>query len=303
MKFLRYTGLVLSMTLFLFTSCKKDCPDTSIVVDAGIDQQVVLPVNTANLTGTVVSGGTAADVYLWVQLSGPNTAAITNSSSLTADVSGLVAGTYVFQLQGTNSHGETDLDTITIVVLPPAAGTIVLQPASNPAEGSFMTINPASWSSGVTQIFMGAWTYFGNFFAVRCALKFDYSALPAGAVIDNATLTLYSDPAPENGNKVDAQDGPTNSFHIKRITSAWANYTWNSQPTSTDVNSVAVPQSASATENVVANVTNIVKDQLTSGNNGFSMALDNEVIYNIRQFASSYVPNAALHPKLVISYH
>jgi hypothetical protein len=33
------------------------------------------------------------------------------------------------------------------------------------------------------------------------------------------------------------------------------------------------------------------------------MALDNETVYKIRQFASSYVSNAALHPKLVINYH
>jgi hypothetical protein len=303
MKPLRFTGLVLSMALFLFTSCKKDCPDNSIVINAGVDQQIVLPTNSVNLIGTVVSGGTAGDVYLWVQLSGPNTATLTNNSSLSAGASGLVAGTYVFQLQGTNSNNETDLDTMSVVVLPPSAGSLVLQPASNPLEGSFMTNNPTSWASGNSQIFVEAWTIFGDFFKVRCALKFDYSALPAGAIVDNATLYLYSDPNPANGNQVDAQDGAGNSFSIKRIESAWANFTWNSQPTASDVNKVAVPQSASTTEDVVANVTNLVKDQITNSNNGFLMALDNETVYKIRQFASSYVSNAALHPKLVINYH
>src|SRR5438045_2494177 len=102
MKLIRLTGAVLSIALFLFTSCKKDCPDNRIVVDAGNSQEIMLPGNTASLTGTVVSGGTSADVYLWVQLSGPNTATITNNSSLAASVNGLAAGTYVFQLQATN---------------------------------------------------------------------------------------------------------------------------------------------------------------------------------------------------------
>ncbi len=166
-----------------------------------------------------------------------------------------------------------------------------------------MTNNPTTWQSGGTQIFVEAWTIFGDFFKVRCALKFDYSALPPDAVIDNATLYLYSDPYPLNDNQVDAQDGTNNGFHIKRLTSAWASYTWDNPPTSTDINAVAVPQSASKTENVIANVTNLVKDQWLNGNNGFFMALDNEVTYNIRQFASNYVSDTSLHPKLVINYH
>jgi hypothetical protein len=46
----------------------------------------------------------------------------------------------------------------------------------------------------------------------------------------------------------------------------------------------------------------LVVDMLNSGNNGFMIMLQNEVIYNIRDFCSSTYPDASKHPKLVVTY-
>lgn len=49
-------------------------------------------------------------------------------------------------------------------------------------------------------------------------------------------------------------------------------------------------------------VTELVTRMHTINNHGFKISLQNEVIYNIRQFASSKHPDAGKHPKLVIVY-
>lgn len=58
------------------------------------------------LTATPVNGAVISS-YQWVQLSGPNTAVIGNSTSATANISGLTNGTFVFKITGTTTTGNT----------------------------------------------------------------------------------------------------------------------------------------------------------------------------------------------------
>ena len=95
-------------------------PNRAPVVDAGISQVIVLPANSAQVTGTVTDpdvGGTVASI-LWTQQSGPNTATITDGSSLTATVSNLVQGTYVFRLSATDNLGAVGFDDAIVLVVP-----------------------------------------------------------------------------------------------------------------------------------------------------------------------------------------
>jgi hypothetical protein len=140
----------------------------------------------------------------------------------------------------------------------------------------------------------------------RSLIKFDYSTLPLNAVIDSAKLFLYSMPTPLLGNFIDAQFGPANAGYIQRITSTWSTptqFTWSNQPSVTTVNQVILPQSTSSTENAVLTVTQLVKDMVSTANNGFFLQLQSETTYNIRQYASSYYSDAGKRPKLVIWYH
>ena len=83
-----------------------------------------------------------------------------------------------------------------------------------------------------------------------------------------------------------------------------AQINWNNQPTSTTQNQVIVPQSTSSfQDNTNIDVTNLVKDMLINGNNGFFMQLQSETIYNFRQYCSSYyAADGAKHPKLVLQF-
>ncbi len=91
-------------------------PSTLPTANAGFDQNVPT-------TAIVILDGTkSSDVaegyissYSWEQLSGPNTATLTNTTSPVASATGLVAGTYVFELTVTDNEDNSATDTVTIV--------------------------------------------------------------------------------------------------------------------------------------------------------------------------------------------
>src|SRR5437868_3181314 len=60
---------------------------------------------------------------------------------------------------------------------------------------------------------------FGGNYEIRSLLRFNLSPIPAGAVIQSATLYLYADTSSVYG--PNPQTG-TNSCYLKRITSAWS---------------------------------------------------------------------------------
>jgi hypothetical protein len=105
--------------------------NASPVANAGPDQTITLPTSTVSLTGTGTdSDGTIAS-YLWTKTAGPTAGTITNSSSASTTVTGLVQGTYTFQLQVTDNLGATGTDTMNVVVN-----------NSTPTPGNFATWNP-----------------------------------------------------------------------------------------------------------------------------------------------------------------
>ena len=52
----------------------------------------------------------------WTQVSGPSTAGITDNNTAKPTVTGLIVGTYVFQLMVTDNNGASDTDEVTIQV-------------------------------------------------------------------------------------------------------------------------------------------------------------------------------------------
>ncbi len=69
------------------------------------------------------------------------------------------------------------------------------------------------------------------------------------------------------------------------------------------LNQVAIPDTnLPVLELTDIDVKNPVVEMRSMGDYGMMMMLQNEVYYNIRQFASSYNPVIAKHPKLVVVY-
>jgi Domain of unknown function (DUF4082) len=90
----------------------------SPVASAGPDQTIQLPTNSVTVNG---SGSTGASTYLWTRISGPNTPTITNSTSVSTTITGLIAGAYVFQLGINGGTTGSLIDQINITVNPATA--------------------------------------------------------------------------------------------------------------------------------------------------------------------------------------
>lgn len=184
---------------------------------------------------------------------------------------------------------------------------LTIATAANPTEGYVNSYIDYAHSghNGVNQLSIVSWTHGGAPENARSFIKFDLSGIPSNATLLSAKLSLYAIPVPGSGNFTDAHFGTANAFSIKRITSTlnMSQINWNNQPTTTTDNQVIIPQSTSShQDNTDIDVTNLVKDMLTNGNNGFFMQLLDEDIYNCRQYCSSYYTDLAKRPKLVLQY-
>lgn len=92
-------------------------PNIPPVADAGSNQLIVQPVSSVTLSGSGSDEDGTIIGYKWIQISGPSSATIQNSTSATTDVSGLTAaGTYVFQLTVTDNNNATASDVVDVVV-------------------------------------------------------------------------------------------------------------------------------------------------------------------------------------------
>jgi predicted esterase len=118
------------------------------VANAGTDQAISLPTSSVTLNG---SGSTDSDgtitSYSWTQVSGPSAAAITAASSATTTATGLIAGTYVFQLTVTDNSGGTSSAKVTVAVSAASIVSTNKAPIAN-AGNNFTTTNNYAYLSG-----------------------------------------------------------------------------------------------------------------------------------------------------------
>ena len=101
------------------------------IANAGKDTSIVLPASGATFTGNSVtlslSGSASTDrqglalSYLWTKVAGPAQYSISNPAAVNPVVSGLIAGTYKFQLTVTNTAGLSASSTVNIFVINPGA--------------------------------------------------------------------------------------------------------------------------------------------------------------------------------------
>ncbi|QGW28018.1 PKD domain-containing protein [Phnomibacter ginsenosidimutans] len=92
------------------------------LVNAGSD--IILPCNT--LTATPIGATTAPGSYVWTQISGPNTATVTGSATLTPNMSGLQMGVYAMRLNlsgGKNCPAKTDTMYVSVTTAVPTIAT------------------------------------------------------------------------------------------------------------------------------------------------------------------------------------
>ncbi len=106
--------------------------------NAGSNQTITLPTNSLTLTGSGTESGGTIVTYAWTQVSGPNTATVANAGSAVTGVSGLVEGTYRFQLTVTDALGVTASATVQVTVN--AAPVVPGPPSANAGPDQTITL-------------------------------------------------------------------------------------------------------------------------------------------------------------------
>ncbi|MEP6926642.1 MAG: hypothetical protein ABI834_03345 [Ginsengibacter sp.] len=103
-------------------------PNIAPKANAGVDQVVVLPVNTATLAGSGEDTDGFITTYLWREITGSGIPVIENPTRAGTVINNLIAGNYKFELTVTDNAGATGKDTVSIIVPETIlAGTLAVQ--------------------------------------------------------------------------------------------------------------------------------------------------------------------------------
>lgn len=109
----------------------------SPTANAGSNITLTLPTNSTNIVGSGSDPDGSISAYAWTQVSGPNTATLTNASSSTVTVSSLIQGVYTFRLTVTDNNAATGFANVTVTV---NAAPVNVPPVSNAGSDQSITL-------------------------------------------------------------------------------------------------------------------------------------------------------------------
>lgn len=191
-----------------------------------------------------------------------------------------------------------------------AQTTITLQPGPQDGKDApLFSCIPCGFSTTNYETYhkfsAAAWTNQGANSDTKSVIEFDLSAIPTGATILSAELSLFFNPDDASGPHSSLTN--SNASYLRRITTPWdeSTVTWDTQPSITTVNQVTLPESTSPTQHYSdIDVSNLVQDIINDPANSFGFMLESisDQEYHGLYFASSDHAVAALHPKLVVTY-
>jgi hypothetical protein len=170
------------------------------VVNAGSSQTITLPVSSINLSGSATDPDGTIVSYLWTKTSGTG-GNISNPGSTSTSVTGLTAGSYIFNLRATDNAGATGNKTVSItvnpaVVVPPPGGTYgtlifstgydklsdIVNGSGQQGNGGLSTsvykVGPGSFKSVPANVSSG----------IRSEVQYDESQTPIEGVIEYDVL-------------------------------------------------------------------------------------------------------------------
>ncbi len=107
------------------------------VANAGPNQTITLPTNSVILSGSGTDADGIVVAYLWTKISGPAAGTITNPGTAATSVTGLVQGTYQFELRVTDNGGAFGRDTMQVTVNPVGAN---IPPTANAGPNQTITL-------------------------------------------------------------------------------------------------------------------------------------------------------------------
>jgi gliding motility-associated-like protein len=162
-----------------------------------------------------------------------------------------------------------------------------------------------TWTFTNNENVVANWTAGGVPHFWRNILKFNLAGIPANAIINSASLSLYSKPNASHGWTGQPTAGTDNSTSISRITNAWttSSISTSSWPSITTQNQVILAQSPSNNHSYLnIDVKNLVQDLITTNDFGLFLRHINTPYYNSLIYYSAEETDTSKHPKLVLCY-
>lgn len=117
-------------------------------VNAGANQSITA--SSATVTASASDPDGSISSYAWSRVSGPNTPTIVSASSASTNITGLIAGVYIFNVTVTDNNGATASDQVQITVngnTPPVANAGVNQNITSPT--SQVTVNGSASTDNI----------------------------------------------------------------------------------------------------------------------------------------------------------
>ena len=290
----------------------------------------------SNICGSSISNIIAVSVYspftATIAASGPTSFCYGDSVTLNAsptgsgynyqwrknsvNITGATLQYYVALLSGNYdvviSNGCSSVSNIiSVTVFNAPLTTLTLQPnATDGTDAMIFNYGSAAQSNTnfgtYTDMVAIAWTFSGIPGTLRSLIRFDLNQIPVNSTVQQATLTLFNNPTSGNMGGSHSNLSGSNASWLQKVTSPWSEstVTWNTQPTTTTLNQVALPQSTSAHQNYALNVTTLVQDMVNdpATNYGFMLRLQTESYYRGLVFASSDCADSTKWPKLEITF-
>src|SRR5437016_2040906 len=132
----------------------KEAPNQAPAANAGPNQTITLPTNTATLNGTATDDSLPNNTLTisWTEVSGPGTVTFNTPNQAITDATFPVAGTYVLQLAVNNSQVSASSN-VTVTVNPATTASLTLSPtmAGPDVVGSSQTMTAVlKTNSGLT---------------------------------------------------------------------------------------------------------------------------------------------------------
>ena len=189
-----------------------------------------------------------------------------------------------------------------------AQTTIILQPHYADGSNAYIRSNlpeiPVVGSSDLTAY---AWTCDGDLCTGRGFFKIGLEAIPAGALINSASLYLFANTTTGIGFGGSEPQTGNNDANVFRVIEDWddATLTWTEQPEVTTENALVIDESIDPIQDYVLDATAMIQDMIDdpTGSFGFTIRLQDEGdFYSSLIFASSYHFNEDIHPKLEVNY-
>lgn len=104
------------------------------VANAGSNQTITLPTNSANLSGSLSTDDNIGTVtYAWTKVGGPGTFTITSPGTVNTSVTGMIAGAYIYRLTVTDAGGLVHTDDVQVTVNAAPNGVPVANAGANQA--------------------------------------------------------------------------------------------------------------------------------------------------------------------------